>query len=93
MPETTTPNTPSARAITALALGLLSLIPCCMFFAGLPAVLIGQGELRAIADGAAPEAGQGLARTGFICGLIGSVLGLLYLLAWLLILARHYWPQ
>ncbi|MBI4238090.1 MAG: DUF4190 domain-containing protein [Deltaproteobacteria bacterium] len=72
----------SGRAMAALVLGLLALIPCCLFFTGIPAIIVGQLELAAIDNGAAPTAGRAIAKTGLVFGVIGSALGLLLVLGW-----------
>lgn len=66
----------SGRAITAFVLGILSII-CMGFFAGIPAIILGVGEVRAVKSGNAPEAGEGLAKAGYILGIIGTSITLL----------------
>lgn len=63
----------STRALVALVLGILS----CLFFglfAGIPAIILGRKEEKAIARGEAPEAGRTIARIGWITGIVGSSL-------------------
>lgn len=69
----------SSRAIAALILGILSLI-CMGFFAGIPAIILGSMELKAIKAGTAPLAGEGVAKVGYILGIIGTVLTCLALI-------------
>lgn len=64
---------PSGMAITALVLGILSLI-CCGFFAGIPAIIVGKQELKAIKEGRSNIEGQTIAQVGFILGIVGTVL-------------------
>ncbi|MFA4029442.1 MAG: hypothetical protein GDYSWBUE_000440 [Candidatus Fervidibacterota bacterium] len=62
----------SSQAIWALVLGILGLIMC-----GLLAPFawwLGASELHKIRVGYAPEGGYGLALTGMILGIIGTVL-------------------
>ena len=51
---------PSGRAIATLILGILSLI-CMGFVAGVPAIILGSMEMRAIKAGQAPAAGEATA--------------------------------
>lgn len=74
---------PSLRAKAAFALGLISYCLVLGFFSGIPACLLAQSELEAIAEGRAPAAGRRLARAGFWLGLSASVLFALIFL-WLL---------
>jgi len=67
------PGQPSAstQAITALVLGMLSLV-CCPLL-GPVAWYLGDQESKAIAQGRAPAAGEGIAKIGFILGILGSI--------------------
>jgi hypothetical protein len=71
----------SNQAITALVLGILGLI-CCSFAAPV-AWYFGQTELRAIREGRAPAAGEGMAMAGKILGIIGTII-LVFGLIWAL---------
>ena len=62
----------SNRPTIALILGILGIV-CCGLLAPI-AWYIGSQELKAIAAGSAPAAGEGLAKAGMILGIIGSVL-------------------
>jgi|CXWL01.1.fsa_nt_gi hypothetical protein len=62
----------SNRAITALVLGILSLV-CCQIL-GPVAWFLGSAELKAIKAGTAPAAGEGVAKAGWILGIVGTVL-------------------
>lgn len=70
----------SGRAIAALILGILSLV-CMGFLTGVPAIILGSMELKAIKAGGAPLAGEGVAKVGYILGIIGTVLTCLATLA------------
>lgn len=73
----------SARAVAALVLGVLSLV-CAGFFAGIPAIILGGMELKAIKAKQAPAEGEAIAKIGMILGIIGTALTLL---AFLLLIA------
>jgi len=59
----------SGRAIASLVLGILSLIGC-WFLAGIPALILAYGELKAIDAGESSPAGRGFAKAGQIMGWI-----------------------
>lgn len=73
----------SGRAIASLVLGILSLIGCgCL--AGIPALILAYGELRAIDAGESSPAGRGFAKAGQIMGwisigltILGIIIGIL----------------
>ena len=71
----------SNQAITALVLGILGVI-CCNFAAPV-AWYLGHSELRAIREGRAPAAGEGMAMAGKIMGIIGTII-LVFGLLWVL---------
>jgi mannose/fructose/N-acetylgalactosamine-specific phosphotransferase system component IIC len=86
-PPPAPPASPSAsrEAVTALVLGILGIV-CCGFVAPV-AWYLGQNELRAILEGRASTAGEGMATAGKILGMIGTallVLGLIVGLLWTL---------
>ena len=60
--------------VWALVLGILSIL-CCGFFAGIPAIILGQNSKKAAAQGQATNGSLG--NVGFILGIIGSVLGVI----------------
>jgi len=72
----------SREAVTALVLGILGIV-CCWFVAPV-AWYFGQNELRAIRDGRACAAGEGMAMAGKILGMIGTALLVLFLIGGLL---------
>lgn len=63
----------SSRAITALVLGILSIV-CTGFLTGIPAIIIGNMELKAIKSGHSTKSSEGLARVGFILGIVGTAI-------------------
>lgn len=74
-PSTTEPpsQTGSNRALVVLILGILSLV-CGGFLTGIPAIILGNMELKAIKNGEAPQEGEGVAKVGYILGIVGTVL-------------------
>jgi len=76
----------SGRAITTLILGILSIM-CMGFFAGIPAIIIGTMEMRAIKAGHAPVAGESAAKAGYILGIIGTALTCLSMLIFFIVAA------
>jgi hypothetical protein len=76
----------STRAVAALILGILSIL-CMGFLAGIPAIILGSMELRAIKEGLAPAAGEGLAKVGYILGIVGTILACLAMLAFVSLMA------
>ena len=89
-PNTPTEAGPGGKAIAALILGILSLIPCCLFLAGIPAIILGRGELKMIAVGKAPKSGETLARVGSILGLIGTIIGAGIVVLWVILVALGF---
>lgn len=86
-PAGTPPTGPdNTKAIVTLVLGILSLL-CCGFFSGIPAILLGRVELKAIDEGRSAEENRGLTKAGFILGLVGTILSCLGILAYLAIIA------
>ena len=73
-------NTSGPKAITALILGILSVL-CMGFMAGIPAIIIGQMELKDIKAGKSPASGENIAKIGYILGIVGTVLSCLAMLA------------
>jgi len=69
---------PNNRPTIILVLGILGIV-CCGLLAPV-AWFMGSAELKSIRAGAAPAAGEGLAKAGMILGIIGSVLLILSLL-------------
>lgn len=70
----------STRAVVTLILGILSLV-CGGFLTGIPAIIIGHMELKAIKSGLAPKEGEAVTKVGFILGIVGTVLTCLAMLA------------
>ena len=72
-------STGSTRALVTLILGVLSLV-CGGFVMGIPAIIPGHMELKAIKAGEAPKEGEGVAKVGYILGIVGTVLTCLVML-------------
>ena len=75
------------RGTLILVLGILSLV-LCGFFTGIPAWIMGKGDLAKIKDGMMDPEGEGMTKAGMICGMISCILTLvcggLYLLMMIL---------
>lgn len=75
----------SNRAVTALILGILGVIPCCIHIVAPIAWILGAMELKEINAGLAPIAGKGYATAAKILGIIGTILfiiGILGAILW-----------
>jgi hypothetical protein len=68
------------RGTLILVLGILSLV-LCSFFTGIPAWIMGKGDLAKIKDGMMDPEGEGPTKAGMICCIINAVvIGLIILL-------------
>ncbi len=76
----------SGRAVAALIMGILSIL-CLGFVAGIPAIILGSMELRAIKAGAAPAAGETSARVGYILGIVGTALTCITMVIFIIMIA------
>ena len=63
------------RGTLILVLGILSLV-LCGFFTGIPAWIMGKGDLKMIRGGAMDPEGEGTTKAGMICGMISCILSL-----------------
>ena len=79
LPSTTHGNAPSGlephRGTLILVLGILSLV-LCGFFPGIPAWIMGKGDLEKIHGGMMDPEGVGTSNAGMICGMINCILTL-----------------
>lgn len=78
------PYPEASGATAALVLGILGIVILPLFLS-IPAIIIGdkaQKQARMIPG----QPGLGMARAGYICGIVGTVLGCLGLLFWLVII-------
>lgn len=79
-PKNTQPGeVASGKATAALILGILA-IACAGFLTGIPAIIVGSSELKAIREGTSSKKGESSAKVGYILGIIGTVLSCLALL-------------
>jgi hypothetical protein len=69
----------SRKAVLALVLGVPALF-CWGFVGGVPAVLLGTRARNEIDASGGDLTGRGLALTGVVCGAIGTVLSLVYVI-------------
>ena len=65
------------RGTTVLVLGILGLVVC--FICGIIAWSMGSGDLRAMKEGRMDRSGEGPTRAGMICGMIGTILAVLWI--------------
>lgn len=75
------------RAVLIMVLGILS-IPCCGLFTGIPAIIMGRQTLQEIDSSGGAIGGRSKVQAGFICGIIGTVLSILGVIARLTILNK-----
>jgi hypothetical protein len=68
------------RATLILVLGILS-IPCCGLFTGIPAIILGNNAKKEIAASGGTIGGSGAVNAGYICGIIGTVLSVIGIIA------------
>ncbi len=73
-----------SQSVTILVLGILSIVLCQIL--GPFAWKMGNDEMRAISEGRRPADGQPMAQAGKICGIIGTVLLGVTVLAILMVL-------
>ncbi|WP_061966039.1 DUF4190 domain-containing protein [Demequina aurantiaca] len=66
----------NSLGIWALVLGIVSLV-CCGLLAGIPAIILGKKSKEAQAQGLATNGNLG--QIGFILGIIGAVLGTIWI--------------
>ncbi len=81
---TPTPAKPSSEAITALVVSIVGFATCCGFVLSPIAWYLATRELREIARGRSPAAGETIAKVAQVLGLVGMLLfcaGLLWMFA------------
>ncbi|MCD4534797.1 DUF4190 domain-containing protein [Nocardioides sp. cx-169] len=77
------PQKTSGMAITSLVLGIIGVFPCCSWFVfGIGAVVFGLLGKKDIRESNGAKKGAGLAQWGFILGIVGIALGILF---WILV--------
>jgi hypothetical protein len=71
-----------ARGGTVLTLGILGIVLC--FILGIIAWVMGSGDLKEMKEGKRDPAGEQLTKAGMICGIVGTCLGILAFLWWII---------
>ena len=71
-----------SRGGAVLTLGILGIVIC--FILGIIAWVMGAGDLREMKEGKRDRSGEQLTKAGMICGIIGTVLGILGVLWWII---------
>jgi len=79
-PLTPSEPKPSPQAVTALVVSILGFVTCCGLILSPVGWYLGSQELRAIAAGRSPAAGETIARVAQVLGLVGTILLALALL-------------
>ena len=74
------PGANHPRATLIHVLGILS-IPCCGLFTGIPAIILGNTAQKEIAASGGTIGGSGAVNAGYICGIIGTVLSVIGIIA------------
>jgi hypothetical protein len=65
------------RGVLILVLGILGIV--CCFILGIIAWVMGNGDLREIDAGRMDPSGRGLTQAGKICGMVGVILWIIYI--------------
>ncbi|HET7356258.1 MAG TPA: DUF4190 domain-containing protein [Nocardioidaceae bacterium] len=65
------------KAVWALVLGILSIVPCSIF-AGIPAIILGSMARSEIDASGGLQSGRGMAVSGLVLGIVGVVLCILW---------------
>jgi hypothetical protein len=73
------------KALWSMILGILSLV-CCGLFTGIPAIILGNMGKKEI-DLAPGQTGRGMAQAGFIMGIIGTVLSVVFTIGYIALIA------
>ena len=77
---------PKDAATLILVLGIVSIL-CCGLLAGIPAIILGRSALSEIDANPAQYGGRSMVNAGYICGIIGTALSVLGILANIIIYA------
>lgn len=76
-PQTFNPGMKPHRGTMVLVLGILGIVLC--FICGIAAWIMGGKDLQEMQNGTMDPSGMGITKAGRICGLIGAILGLIWL--------------
>ena len=79
---TTQPPLRPHRGGVVLALGILGLVVC--FICGIIAWVMGNNDLKEMAEGTMDLSGQGLTQAGRICGMVSVIIPIVVICLWLL---------
>lgn len=79
-----TPPSTSGKAIASLVLGIVGLLTCGCLIGSILAIVFGNLAKKEIAASGGAKSGAGLAKAGFILGIVGVVLAVLY---WIVVAA------
>ena len=74
------------RGVLILVLGILSLVGCGIF-TGIPAWIMGSGDLKEIDAGAMDPAGRGMTQAGKILGMIAVIITILGVVVFVALMA------
>jgi hypothetical protein len=73
------------RGVLILVFGILGLVLCFPF--GIAAWIMGNGDLKEIRAGRLDPAGEGLTQAGRICGIVATILAVIYVVVFFLLVA------
>lgn len=79
----------SGMAIAALVLGIVGMLMCCFFVPSVLGIVFGTIGMRDVRESGGAKTGEGLAKAGFILGIIGTALGVLY---WAWVIGSNFLP-
>lgn len=79
------PPQSNSKATISLVLGIVGIVLCGLF-TGIPAIILGRSAQREIAASHGAQTGAGMAKAGFITGIVATVLSVLGALLWVLLL-------
>jgi len=81
------------RGATVLTLGIIGVVCCCILVCGIIATVMGSRDLKKMNAGVMDPEGRGNTQAGFILGIIGTVIGslviLYYMVVFVLTLGMH----
>ena len=75
------------QAIAALILGILGVIGVCPLIGSIIAIVLGRSAEKRIEASAGTLGGEGLAKAGWILGIIGVAMGLFFIVVFILVFA------
>ncbi len=81
-PQTPETGVKPARGAAVLTLGILGIVIC--FILGIIAWVMGSGDLKEMKEGKRDPSGEQLTKAGMICGIVGTILGIIAILWWVI---------